>query len=464
MNLIRPVIRPIVRPIIRSVIESGSDASWSPLDIASCLLLFDPTDLSTMFTDTGATTPVTTVDQSIAAWRDKKSSILLTQSTAGNRPLLGREPVGGIRNILIRSEDFANAAWVKAGCNFNYDFAANPLNAEVTADKFRPNPVNDTKTAIQTRAKVATAIQYTYSVYAKADGETVVHLQIDGGSDANRGLCSFDLSAGTAGTPTVEGTFTSASSSIVSLGSGWYRCILTVTSGTETSLRIVNWIRQTTAFVGDNVQGLILWGAQLERGSSATAYQKVVSVTDITESGVASKWVAGFDGATTKRVAGTVNLAAYDTLTICLGFRQNENNTAVSNQYFFNLNSTTAPGFAVLVTTGRLLNWNSGATTIRTSVGASVDPNERVVATSFHKTPATSQVLGYKNNIAGTDVSLTQGTGNFGNNTMAIGCRSPGDSTMNGSIYGIAVFSGILTGDDLARTKQWIADKAGVTL
>lgn len=76
-----PLISPLASPRI-----AGDE--WSPLEIPSCRLLLDASDLSTLFTDTGATTSVTASGQRVAAWRDKTANAtLFTEGTLANRPI-----------------------------------------------------------------------------------------------------------------------------------------------------------------------------------------------------------------------------------------------------------------------------------------------------------------------------------------------------------------------------------------
>lgn len=82
------MVKPLIRHVINPLYGYHSSSEWSPLDVASLVLLFDPTDLSTMFTDVGATTPVTTTGERVAAWRSKAAGAhLFTESTSANRPV-----------------------------------------------------------------------------------------------------------------------------------------------------------------------------------------------------------------------------------------------------------------------------------------------------------------------------------------------------------------------------------------
>jgi hypothetical protein len=91
-------------------------------------------------------------------------------------------------------------------------------------------------------------------------------LAVDTALGANRATTIFSTVTGTIPNPaSVNGTFTNASSIITPLADGWYRCSLTFTTGTETSISLRLYSRLPTT--GDGSSGLLLWGVQLEAGS-----------------------------------------------------------------------------------------------------------------------------------------------------------------------------------------------------
>lgn len=107
----------------------------------------------------------------------------------------------------------------------------------------------------------------TYSIYVKAG--TASFVQILHGSNVNV-YANFNVSTGTAGN-----VGSSAVSSITSIGDGWYRCVVsaTIASTQNWYFYITNGNTATygAAFPA-TVADLYIWGAQLERSSTARPY------------------------------------------------------------------------------------------------------------------------------------------------------------------------------------------------
>jgi hypothetical protein len=178
-------------------------------------------------------------------------------------------------NLLTYSEQFDNGAWTKNDLTVT---ANSPMvkapNEAYVADKL----VESATTAWHYlgRAGVAiTTISYGMSIYAKAGERTVLQI-VPNGNAFPTSYANFDLLNGT-----VSASSGVDSASIVSIGDGWYRCIVTdtattATSGSPFSITMQNspTAARVATYAGDGVSGLYIWGAQFETGPVVTPYIK----------------------------------------------------------------------------------------------------------------------------------------------------------------------------------------------
>jgi hypothetical protein len=129
------------------------------------------------------------------------------------------------------------------------------------------------RNVVQTISGSATG-QFTFSVFVKygtlASNGIALHVQDN--AAANNVRCNFILSSGAAGTPAVLGSsWTADAVSIQAVGSGWYRCALTLTTNTSySSLQARVYLSGFTS-VPDTTGTVHLWGAQFQSGG-LTAY------------------------------------------------------------------------------------------------------------------------------------------------------------------------------------------------
>lgn len=176
-------------------------------------------------------------------------------------------------NLLLRSEEFNDAAWSKVAATVTADAISSP-SGQQNADKLVETTAASTGHYVNPSPSpsITSGQSYTFSVFAKAAERTFLQLILTGiGSGGANIVAGFDLSTGTAGTPS------SGSSSITALGGGWYRCSLSVTASTTAStlaqIRLSqNSSSSPSSYTGDGTSGIYLWGAQLEQSSTVGEY------------------------------------------------------------------------------------------------------------------------------------------------------------------------------------------------
>jgi hypothetical protein len=164
-------------------------------------------------------------------------------------------------NLVLQSQAF-NTTWAPTAATVTANTTANPLDGAVNSDTI-------TLTGATTQKFVAQAVAqngiYTYSVYAKAGTHNFIQLML--GNDAAV-YSNFNISTGsvTASSGCVA--------SIVSVGSGWYRCSMAYSTTTADNVFILAIDSGTDGrFSTSSSTGtFILFGAQLETGDIATSY------------------------------------------------------------------------------------------------------------------------------------------------------------------------------------------------
>lgn len=183
-------------------------------------------------------------------------------------------------NLVTFSEQFDNAIWSKGNTTVSSNVAIAP-NGTTTADKL----VEDTTAGVNHQLTLASAagldraIRRSISIYIKADGRSIVRIQDNAfSSNFTRGF--FNLSTKTAYT-TQSGNGVASDAVITDVGNGWFRCSYTSTPNTTSggSSDITYAMCDTgenTAYTGNGVSGVFLWGAQLNVGSLQPYYPTTV--------------------------------------------------------------------------------------------------------------------------------------------------------------------------------------------
>lgn len=191
------------------------------------------------------------------------------------------------RNLLTYTEQFDNAIWTKSRSTITANASTAP-DGTMTADLMIPTAVSGTHRAFQLNVPNVATQTWTLSSYLKPSGYNNARLMVSDGTESDQARAIFNLTDGTIINEANNGTTLSlVSSSATAVGSGWYRCSITVLASSAEPF-ISAWVfsadNSGTSFTGDGVSGTLVWGAQLELGSVATDYQRISDVnTEVLE-------------------------------------------------------------------------------------------------------------------------------------------------------------------------------------
>jgi hypothetical protein len=246
-----------------SLFASGEQGFW-----------FDPSP-ETCFTTPLGTTPASAGD-TVGLMLDKSQ-----QQTFETR-----------RNLVTWSEEFDNAAWGKTNIAVTANITVAP-DGTITADQITETSGGPFVRQISQSYSVTNSAM-TFSVYVKASSGNrfVGILPVNSTLSGNNLAYVFDLDTATflgVNTLAPAPVGTSTNQTIQAVGNGWYFLSVTVTNvnvGVTAScgVRLFNNFVENSvgsansSYIGDGVSGIFVWGAQLEGGSAATAYQEVDSL------------------------------------------------------------------------------------------------------------------------------------------------------------------------------------------
>ena len=342
------------------------------------------------------------------------------------RGIYGWMPKTGRRNLLTYTEQFDNAVWSKSNATVtaNYD---TDLDGSITADRFVSSGGSFPQ-IFQTLTLTA-GQAYTFSAWVKSDGTSQIAqaLLLEG--------------VVTAFTPT--STWTRVSVSIAS-SAGGSRSVVVATNSPVAA-----------------ASSFLIWGAQLEIGSTATAYQRVNSQYDVTEAGVPTCYYVQPDGVDDAYVTPTITPGT-DKVQVFAGVRKLSNSTGIILETGFNSGSFGAFYFATDTTPSN--NFTYAGRGARTGLvadaanAASVAPASAVLTAQQDINSGNPSTIRKDGSLAVSSISTTFGGGNFLAYQAYIYGRGGTSLPFNGLDFGHAVrFGPNLDDATIARVEALIA-------
>ena len=191
----------------------------------------------------------------------------------------------GNNNLLLQSNGFANTTvWTAvANTTISTGYAVAP-DGTVSGYKINTASGNVANGLYQTVTKSASALSYTFSSFAKAAGYTWLQIKITDGTGANGFNYWFDVGNNAVGNTTTIGTGFTGNVSTISAasttGSGWYRCGSSFTTNANTQIQcylIPTNANGTTSLGSSSLDGVYIWGSQLEIGNSISPYSNTIT-------------------------------------------------------------------------------------------------------------------------------------------------------------------------------------------
>ena len=391
---------------------------------------YDPSDFSTLFQDSAGTTPVTAVGQPVGLILDKSGrGNHATQATAASRPVLSARV-----NLLTWSEDLSQ--WSKSSTTVTLNTTLAP-DGTISADTALVAASTSGGTWPHTNGSyvvVAASTQYTLSWWAKRSGMVNVAYRVYNQSNGTNIIAptSYYSQINSAGFVRISVSFTTP-----------VGCLL---------------VRPYIVSDDSSGQdcGAIVWGAQLETGSTATRYQSITTATSYDTVGF--KQYLNFDGVDDNE-ATTTGGGATTAFFWCSSIKAG--NIGAAQTLFSDTGTNT--GYLVRINAGNQLELSAGDGAAYTTIATvpTLAVGQHAVLTAWDD--------GVNLNVqidSGAVASVARPAVSAGTAAITIGKdNGAASSFFLGSIYEkIYVKDDVQTAAQIASAKAFCASKAGVTL
>jgi hypothetical protein len=174
------------------------------------------------------------------------------------------------QNLLTDSQVLNATGWLLTNNSLVTANTTTAPDGTSTADTFTAtgsSVTTGTPTQVYKMVDGVTGLTYTASIYAKANTSNFVYFREYFSHNAGD-ITWFNLSTGAVGT-----TSANHIASIVSVGNGWYRCVITTTVDITRNQSLGFGVSDTNnSFNIATTSSIYLWGAQFEQRSAVTAY------------------------------------------------------------------------------------------------------------------------------------------------------------------------------------------------
>lgn len=431
---------------------TGSSASYNtPADIAGCMLWLD------------ATRGVTTSSGAVSQWDDQSGQgNNATQGTAANRPFQTRTDNSG--NLKLESRTPATSPWAALTCaatnNYavNYDGTTTAARVLASATGGARQWLAQSSSTLYTNLAQAGAV-YNLDFYLKYTNKTYLWVGDEG--DAAWHGCNVNIQAGT-----IQTTTNLTSSSITSLGSGWYKVSISYTQTSSGNNRCCIYFSESGATTGTSGASFTAAGTEEYLFGGVSSREswwdstEIVTTTLPAFAGIngnrALAFVSGSSHYLTANAAAPVFTGNDTPFTLFAAIRKS---SAPANHAIFSFgNSGSASSYQqVFTSTTNYTSARNDVTTGTTSVvGGTPDSSTHIVSLVFAGTTTSMWIDGVNIANAGAQNNLS-----ITIDRVAIGAliRSTVANFFNGYIGEIIAFNSALGTTDRQSNEEYLAAK-----
>lgn len=447
----------------------NSRSSARAIAAANNGLLFDPSDMTTLYQDAAGTTPVTAVEQPVGKILDKSGNgNHATQSITASRPVLSAR-----YNLLTKTEYFSDEKWVKTNCTIISNVAQAP-NGTISADKMVIRSGTLGQAQASNIATVGGSIPVIAKVTMKAGEKSIGYIQCNSAGGSLVSTCvMFNLSTGTKGSLiTLAGAgLINPIAGITPLSNGFYECSLSfTTNATAGSVYVLPGFcdsMSSRSVVGDGVGGAYIFSADLRIGTDSGPYQRVNTATDYdTDPRYFPKYLS-FDGVDDYLNLPYMGLYAGGGMSIIAARNAVSQST---DTYIISERSTTDadPKYfpsRQLASGGNMDAYISddAAAVVLDTVGSAFGGAADKVIRSVVDTGSNLKL--YKNGAIAADDNYTRaGTLTLNNTTLGASVSTTSGNYASMKLYGLIVTKSALTDAQRIKCERYAASKAGVIL